>query len=291
MSYYDEVFDDGGAPRAHAAALAAALEAKRTSAPVAVTRSARLFSIRWSPPELWRGHTLGDEIEIVPLAIEPDAAGLATFEELARELVVRARAVQPRGPYRLCGFSVGGLLAFEMAQQFVAAGERVELLALLDPTTPEPFGLAPRDVERLRDRLGRHLRALDEQSLGDGARYLASRLVGLGRSFTDRWQRLAARLRWRLGMADREPPTWESLALAYRVHPYLGEVDLVETASHEALDATGLWRRLVPRATVHRLGSHHNDLGGAGGAKRCVALIAARFDELDRDLVEAASDA
>jgi thioesterase domain-containing protein len=46
------------------------------------------------------------------------------------------RSVQPVGPYRLGGWSMGGVVAFEMALQLRAAGEEVALLALIDATAP-----------------------------------------------------------------------------------------------------------------------------------------------------------
>jgi thioesterase domain-containing protein len=46
------------------------------------------------------------------------------------------RGVQPHGPYRLGGWSLGGVLAYEMAQQLLAAGEETELLVLLDSHAP-----------------------------------------------------------------------------------------------------------------------------------------------------------
>lgn len=46
------------------------------------------------------------------------------------------RRVQARGPYRIAGFSKGGLVAFELAQQLKRQGEQVELLFLLEPTHP-----------------------------------------------------------------------------------------------------------------------------------------------------------
>ncbi|WP_186400374.1 non-ribosomal peptide synthetase [Stappia sp. P2PMeth1] len=46
------------------------------------------------------------------------------------------RTVQPKGPYRLAGWSMGGVLAFEIARHLTAAGERVDVLALLDSYTP-----------------------------------------------------------------------------------------------------------------------------------------------------------
>jgi thioesterase domain-containing protein len=42
--------------------------------------------------------------------------------------------VQPSGPYRIGGFCTAGLVAFEIARQLEAAGERVERLVLIDTT-------------------------------------------------------------------------------------------------------------------------------------------------------------
>ena len=52
--------------------------------------------------------------------------------EMAAQYVARVREVQPRGPYHLLGWSLGGTVAHLMAGQLAAAGERVETLALLD---------------------------------------------------------------------------------------------------------------------------------------------------------------
>jgi amino acid adenylation domain-containing protein len=68
----------------------------------------------------------------------------ARIEDMAADYLAELRAVQPAGPYRLGGWSMGGLVAFEMARMLHAAGERVELLALVD--TPAPAG-APAEAE------------------------------------------------------------------------------------------------------------------------------------------------
>ncbi|MEV6396006.1 amino acid adenylation domain-containing protein [Streptomyces sp. NPDC051907] len=56
----------------------------------------------------------------------------ATMEEMAADYAEHIRGVQPHGPYRLLGWSVGGVLAHTVAVRLQEAGERVELLALLD---------------------------------------------------------------------------------------------------------------------------------------------------------------
>ncbi|WP_394851184.1 amino acid adenylation domain-containing protein [Pendulispora rubella] len=59
-----------------------------------------------------------------------------TIESMAEEYVRAIRGVQPRGPYVLGGWSLGGVMAFEMARQLEASGERVALLVLLDSFAP-----------------------------------------------------------------------------------------------------------------------------------------------------------
>jgi len=46
------------------------------------------------------------------------------------------RRVQPEGPYYIGGHSLGGLIAFEMAQQLRKQGQEVRLLVLLDSSLP-----------------------------------------------------------------------------------------------------------------------------------------------------------
>src|SRR5208282_3315997 len=58
------------------------------------------------------------------------------IEEMAAYYIEALRTVQPAGPYLLGGWSMGGVVAFEMAQQFHAQGERVALLVLLDTRIP-----------------------------------------------------------------------------------------------------------------------------------------------------------
>ncbi|HEY9781103.1 MAG TPA: amino acid adenylation domain-containing protein [Leptolyngbyaceae cyanobacterium] len=61
---------------------------------------------------------------------------LTSIEEMAAHYIKAVRMVQPQGPYQLGGWSFGGLVAFEMAQQLHRAGEQVSLLAILDARSP-----------------------------------------------------------------------------------------------------------------------------------------------------------
>jgi thioesterase domain-containing protein len=60
---------------------------------------------------------------------------MPTFEEVATAHIKALRAMQPEGPYLLGGFCNGALLAYEMARQLQASGQRVALLALITPSS------------------------------------------------------------------------------------------------------------------------------------------------------------
>ncbi len=68
-----------------------------------------------------------------------------TVEEMAAHYVQRLHEVQPHGPYRLGGWSLGGNLAFEMARQLEQAGEHVERLFLIDAGAMAPDRAAAED--------------------------------------------------------------------------------------------------------------------------------------------------
>ncbi|MXP20257.1 amino acid adenylation domain-containing protein [Gordonia sp. HNM0687] len=68
-----------------------------------------------------------------------------TVAALAARHVATLREVQEHGPYRLVGWSLGGVIAHEIARQLVEAGEEVTQLVLLDPRTPAELGRVPDD--------------------------------------------------------------------------------------------------------------------------------------------------
>ena len=61
-----------------------------------------------------------------------DQAPLSTIPEMAQSYVEAIMAQNPTGPYTLAGYSIGGVIAFELAQQLQAKGGEMENLFLLD---------------------------------------------------------------------------------------------------------------------------------------------------------------
>jgi non-ribosomal peptide synthetase component F/thioesterase domain-containing protein len=58
----------------------------------------------------------------------------ATVEAMAAEYLKEVKVRQPDGPYYLCGYSFGGLVAFEMARRLKESGDEVGLVGLFDTT-------------------------------------------------------------------------------------------------------------------------------------------------------------
>ena len=101
---------------------------------------------------------------------------LPTLECMATRMVGIIRAVQPHGPYRLAGWSFGGLLAYEVAQQLLGLDEAVAFVGLLDTYAPHPasqdktrWSGAHRDKRQLLE----HCRARSQMRGAEGQAALA----------------------------------------------------------------------------------------------------------------------
>ena len=73
-----------------------------------------------------------------PLGMDGQQPPFTRIEDMAAHYIEALRRVQPSGPYYLGGWSFGGLVAFEMAQQLLSSGHQVALLAILDTLAPVP---------------------------------------------------------------------------------------------------------------------------------------------------------
>ena len=71
---------------------------------------------------------------------------LDSIEAFATLYLGALRRRQPHGPYRLGGWSSGGVIAFEMARQLEQQGETVQPVLMLDTPAPMQHGTVPPDV-------------------------------------------------------------------------------------------------------------------------------------------------
>ena len=81
---------------------------------------------------------LGDDQPVygIRARTEQGPSWCTSVEEMSAAYVQAVRRLAPSGPYYIGGYSGGGLIAYEMAQQLRAAGEEVALLALIDCSAP-----------------------------------------------------------------------------------------------------------------------------------------------------------
>jgi len=183
---------------------------------------------------------LGPDVPFYGLESRGVAAGLAPstdVREMASENIKAIRAHQPHGPYFLAGYSAGGTVAFEMAQQLQAAGEKIALLALLDAGSPS-----------LRRRTQLELRKAQLKRI----------LRDPKTNLQEIWERNKERFMGRFGeTSELEPYEQVQNATVYAVthydaRPYAGDVVLYRTYKDElvgdivwTVDEYNGWRELV----------------------------------------------
>ncbi|MGC1879144.1 MAG: beta-ketoacyl synthase N-terminal-like domain-containing protein [Rhabdochlamydiaceae bacterium] len=60
-----------------------------------------------------------------------------TIEKIASSYISEIQKIQPNGPYFLCGFSYGGIVAYEMGRQLHQLGHTPRFLAMIDSINPQ----------------------------------------------------------------------------------------------------------------------------------------------------------
>ncbi|WP_337999790.1 amino acid adenylation domain-containing protein [Xanthomonas cucurbitae] len=90
------------------------------------------------------GNYIAADVPIYGLLATPLGEHQAcTVEELTRGLIATVRTMQEKGPYRIAGWSFGGLVAYEMAIQLIACDEQVEFVGLIDTYHPSQISIGP----------------------------------------------------------------------------------------------------------------------------------------------------
>jgi acyl-CoA synthetase (AMP-forming)/AMP-acid ligase II/thioesterase domain-containing protein/acyl carrier protein len=176
---------------------------------------------------------------------------LARIVHMAARYIAEIRRLQPVGPYYIGGYSMGGAVAYEMAQQLRAAGQPVGLLALFDTYPCDGrlrqglAGCFEQDGNRLADRRPSSV-----------ARYAARGaliLVQIARAelrrrlFGAAW-RLCERSNVTMPRPLRRPIAANYLAIrSYRMKPYDGDATLfaAERCPWERPDLHDGWSRLI----------------------------------------------
>jgi thioesterase domain-containing protein/acyl carrier protein len=197
-----------------------------------------------------------------------DRAMESTIEGMAARYLTEMRTVQPVGPYCLAGWSLGGLIVFEMARQLEEEGEGVEALVLIDsdPFYHEVDEQAVSQLEFLNILAGDLGVPLDR--LPD---FASAERAGL--SLDDLWDRVLQEVRaLQLLPADLDSGLLRQqfdafkanhdALLVYRPRPYPGRAVLVLAENDDparcgrTVDA---WRNLVGELEAFTIpGDHHS---------------------------------
>jgi thioesterase domain-containing protein len=223
--------------------------------------------------------------------LDDDAAPETDLVRMASRYVDAIVAQFPEGPYYLGGWSMGGVVAFEMATQLSAAGREVSLVFLIDCSPPTPraaHGAVDRaSLEAFAADLARttglpagtsleHIRKLAPDLVQDRKLELAV----LGHDFapdldSERVQRLYAVYR-----ANR-------LALdGYQPGAYSGRLILMRTQSSWTTfqrDPTRGWAKLADRdiTTFHVPGDHYSILQ-LPAVERLAEILKGEIEDLER---------
>jgi thioesterase domain-containing protein len=159
-------------------------------------------------------------------ALIPGKDAVLRLEKMAAQYIDDMRAACPEGPYHLLGFSFGGLVAFEIAQQMHASGLKVGLVGMLDTRQPSLMH-EPQLLGSFHSRLYRRLREIYRHTYtrNDRRRYLLGRVRARLRSFS-----YSIALRKGLEEAVSAPRDVKEInhtaGVNYNLRPYPGRVTL-----------------------------------------------------------------
>jgi thioesterase domain-containing protein len=185
---------------------------------------------------------------------------IATMQLMAAQMVAAVRRQQPSGPYRLGGFSFGGLLALEMAQQLRADGNTVDELFLIEAVYDERYWPRTIWLRALVVRTSRHvlriarmrpMRAIGEIRLRSGR--LLHRITRRSAGAPDRLNG---------GTADQMTAAAARAYVAiagYRPRHYDGRITLIASSidQHFGCDTANLWTGYADRIDVQRIDGDH----------------------------------
>jgi thioesterase domain-containing protein/acyl carrier protein len=92
-----------------------------------------------------------------PQCINANSSNLSSIAQLSLKAI---KSVQPQGPYRFIGHSLGGLVVYEMVRLLLDDNEEVASVTLLDAFAPKLFKPYPGSEANLLTQLGNDLAAL-----------------------------------------------------------------------------------------------------------------------------------
>jgi thioesterase domain-containing protein len=216
----------------------------------------------------------------------------ATLEATATEYLAQLRTAQPAGPYYLCGWSSGGALALEMAQQLLSAGEAVALLAIIDSA---PFNVELKQKPSPFRQLLRQLANIPAWVREDLLLSEPSDIFARARHKLSVWTRRTARhaIGGQETVRDvvdfpRRTASWEHFAeihfsafKRYVPKSYAGRVSVFTAPTHPLTwlnDPAPIWRQLATTVDVYPVAGTHFSIVKEPNVGVLARAIATAFD-------------
>jgi surfactin family lipopeptide synthetase A len=185
-------------------------------------------------------------------------------EDMAADYIEEMRSVQPEGPYFLGGYSFGGIVAFEMAQQLAAHSGEQALVVLFDtfctPHRPLPRNhLSARELTYLCQSASSTLRKLLQMPPGQRRAYLSRKAKLLREGIQRRVQLM--RLPSALKIVRR---ACERAAKDYTLRIYPGRVILFRSSRRPLMqfrDPHAGWSAYAGQGLeIHEIAGDHNSI-------------------------------
>jgi acetoacetyl-CoA synthetase len=195
---------------------------------------------------------------------EPHSSMVEMVEAYARAIL----SVQPTGPYALAGYSLGGLIAFELARRFRAEGKCIDVLALLEARLYARYLPLPDKIAYwllLPQRVVGKVRTLRAREI---APYLASKVLQAGHrvllrlglrddffQFEEETGPIAERRRQMFHIGIRE-------FRAFNPNPYDGTISLfsIKGPRFDGCDWIPIWRRAARSVELFEIAGTHSTI-------------------------------
>jgi thioesterase domain-containing protein len=132
---------------------------------------------------------------------------------MAKYYIKEMRKIQPRGPYLLGGYCMGGVIAFEMAQQLCASGDQIMLLTLFDTLNP----VRPPRRSTFMDKVRRALDILSSLPARESLRHFSGLTISRLKIRLALWNEQLQRILIRMKMAKGEPLPTDLAGLHTRI--------------------------------------------------------------------------
>jgi thioesterase domain-containing protein/acyl carrier protein len=189
--------------------------------------------------------------------LEPNQAALESIEEMAASYIQDMRAIQPHGPYYLAGWSLGGIIAYEIAQQLSAQQEETRMLALIESRPNAHVIGTPISEAEISQREQEYLVHV-LQSRGMAPETIQE--MSFEQQLETALQQEAAPFQITLPQYRRflQVRTLNVLAaMRYQARPYPGSVVLFKSNLSEVMDETYGWARLAAISEICLLPESH----------------------------------